>query len=200
VNRRAQINGEWDDEGPELAEVPPRTSMFRPAPPQRFESDPRAPYTRALFNLVRVGDIAHMLAPIEIFEAYCTAIAEPLGLVVAVVIEAHDGLPRSMPWRTDDADWKIVEHGESRAWTNFAELLAPDLVASLPPESASPWSDRGLYWTVQPLGVPLLGIIQCGTSRPVEGADNGLLKCMSVRLSVALTRRGDEEALTVRPG
>jgi hypothetical protein len=34
----------------------------------------------------------------------------------------------------------------------------------------------------------LLGIVQCGTSRPLGGADNGLLKCMSVKLSTTLGR------------
>jgi hypothetical protein len=164
--------------------------MFRLAAPRFYESDPRAPYTRALVNMSRVGDVAHLLAPAEILEAFCEAVAEPLDLVVAIVIDAPDGLPRSMPWKSDRTDWRMVEHGERRAWSNFAELLAPDLLAILPPESSGP--NRVLYWSVQALAVPLLGILQCGTSRPLGGADYGLLKCMSVRLSTALGRRRDE--------
>jgi hypothetical protein len=108
---------------------------------------------------------------------------------VAVVIDAPEGLPRSMPWKSDRADWKVVEHGEKRAWSNFAELLAPDLLAILPPESAGPSAMRALHWSVQALAVPLLGILQCGTTRALTSADFGLLKCMTVRLSSALGRR-----------
>jgi len=163
--------------------------MFRLAAPRAFESDPRAPYTRALVNMVRVGDIAHLLAPAEILEAFCDAVAEPLDLVVAIVIDAPDGLPRSMPWKSDRTDWKVVEHGERRAWSNFAELLAPDMLAILPPESAGPRSNGILHWSVQTLAVPLLGILQCGTLRALSGADYGLLKYMSIRLSSALGRQ-----------
>jgi hypothetical protein len=163
--------------------------MFRLAAPRAFESDPRAAYTRALVNMVRAGDIAHLLAPAEILEAFCEAGAEPLALVVAIVIDAPDGLPRSMPWKSDRTDWRAVEHGERRAWSNFAELLAPDLLSILPPESAGPSSNRVVHWSVQPLAVPRLGILQCGTLRPLGGADCGLLKCMSVRLSSALGLR-----------
>jgi hypothetical protein len=164
--------------------------------PHAFESDPRAAYSRALVNMVRVGDVAHLLAPTEILEAFCEAVAEPLGLGVAIVIDAPDGLPRSMPWKSERADWRTVEHGEKRAWSNFAELLAPDLLAILPPESTGPRSNRCLYWSVQTLAIPLLGILQCGTVRALGGADYGLLKCMSVRLSSALGRRRVEDAPT----
>jgi len=167
--------------------------MFRFVQKREFASDPRAAYTRALVNLVRAGDIAHLLAPAEMFEAFCEAIAEPLELAVAIVIEAPDGLPRSIPWKAHDAEWRFVESGERHAWSNFAELLAPDLIPSLPPDSAGPRSSCGLCWTVQPLGVPLLGIVECGTKRVLGGADYGLLKCMSVRLSAALGRRARDK-------
>jgi hypothetical protein len=174
----------------------PHQSMFRLVAPRLYESDPRAVYTRALVNMSRVGDIAHLLAPAEILEAFCEAVAEPLGLVVAILIDAPDGLPRSMPWKSDRTDWRMVEHGERRAWSNFAELLAPDLLTILPPESAGPGSNRILHWSVQALAVPLLGILQCGTMGPLGGADHGLLKCMTVRLSSALGRRRDDTPST----
>jgi hypothetical protein len=163
--------------------MPPLTA------PRAFENDPRAAYSRALVNMVRAGDVAHLLAPAEILEAFCDAVAEPLDLVVAIVIDAPDGLPRSTPWKSDRTDWRMVERGERRAWSNFAELLAPDLLAVLPPESAGPRSNRLLHWSVQTLAIPLLGILQCGTLRALGGADYGLLKCMSVRLSTALGRQ-----------
>src|SRR5262249_48958821 len=106
-----------------------------------------------------------------------------------IVIDAPDGLPRSMPWKSDRTDWRVVEHGERRAWANFAELLAPDLLAILPPDSAAPNSHRNLHWSVPALPLPLLGILQCGTLRALSDVDYGLLKCMSVRLSTALGRR-----------
>jgi hypothetical protein len=145
-------------------------------------------YTRALINLVRVGDIVHLLGPAEILEAFCEAVSEPLALATAVIIDAADGLPRSIPWKADAAEWKTLEQAERRAWSNFAELLAPDLLAVLPPDSASPRSSRGVHWSVETLTVPVLGVLQCGTLRPLGGADHGLLRCMTARLSTALGR------------
>jgi hypothetical protein len=187
VNTKA-ITTPWpDDDVPDDSPAPPRTSMFRLARPRTFEGDPRAVYTRALLNMARAGDIAHLLAPTEIFEAFCEAVAEPLDLVVAVLIDSAEGLPRSIPWKAQRTDWRVVESGERRAWSYFAELLAPDLLAVLPPDSGGPPS-RPVHWKVQTLALPLLGIVQCGTSRPLGGADNGLLKCMSVKLSTTLGR------------
>jgi hypothetical protein len=151
-------------------------------------SDPRSAYTRALINMVRVGDIVHLLKPTEILEAFCEAVAEPLDLAVAVIIDAPDGLPRSIPWKANTADFRTLERTERRAWSNFAELLAPDLLSILPPESTTPRSNRGIHWSVQTLALPVLGILQCGTLRALGGADHGLLRCMTVRLSTALGR------------
>lgn len=166
----------------------PRTSEFRPAVRRSFDGDPRAIYTRALVNMGRVGDVAHLLVPSEILEAFCEAVAEPLDLVVAVLIEAPEGLPRSLPWKSPNADWKLVEHAERRAWANYAELLAPELLESLPAQSSGAQLNSQVHWTVQTLVIPLVGILQCGTGRPIRDADNGLLKYMSGRLSMALER------------
>jgi hypothetical protein len=187
VTNKAERVEPPDNEEPDAST--PHHSMFRLTSPRAYEGDPRAPYTRALVNMVRAGDVAHLLAPAEILETFCEAVAEPLELVVAVLIDAPDGLPRSMPWKSERADWRVVEHGERRAWSNFAELLAPDLLGILPPESAGPRSSGIVHWSVQTLAIPLLGILQCGTLREPTGADHGLLKCMSVRLSTALGQR-----------
>jgi hypothetical protein len=183
----------------EAPDPPPRRSMFRLSTATVPDKDPRAAYTRALVNMGRAGDVAHLLAPSEILEAFCEAVAEPLELAVAVAIDAPDGLPRSMPWKASDADWRLLEHAERRAWSSFAELLAPDLLSVLPPETTVPGSF--VHWNVQPLAVPLLGILQCGSRRPLGGTDHGLLKCMSVRLSTALSRaRSDDEPHGPRSG
>jgi hypothetical protein len=193
VDSKARQDDPLEPDAPEGSPPPPRISTFRPVSPRSFEGDPRAVYTRALVNIARAGDIAHLLVPSEILEAFCDAVAKPLGLVVAVVIEAPDGLPRSLPWKSVDTDWKLLEHAERQAWTTFAELLAPDLLESLPAEATALRAKPGLHWTVQTLAIPLLGILQCGTRGPVRGADHGLLKYMSVRLSTALGRRRLED-------
>jgi hypothetical protein len=161
--------------------------MFRFTPKRGLEGDPRAPYTRAIVNLTWVGDVVHILSPAEIFDAFCEAIAEPLELVVTVVIDFRNGLPRSMSWKADGADWNVLESAELLAWSNFAELLVPEMVSSLPPALVDSGPD-GPTWTMQPLGVPLLGIVQCGTRRYLGGADYALLKCMSAKLSAVLGR------------
>jgi hypothetical protein len=179
---------EREETAPEGSKPPPRYSFMRLTAPRPALSDPRSPYTRALLNMVRVGDIVHLLTPTEILEAFCEAVAEPLGLATAVVIDAPDGLPRSIPWKASTADFRTLERAERRAWSNFAELLAPDMLSVLPPESTAPRSSRGIQWSVDTLAVPVLGILQCGTLRALGGADQGLLRCMTIRLSTALGR------------
>ena len=181
-------DSERDETQPEGSKPPPRNSFFRLSAPRPALSDPRSPYTRALLNMVRVGDIVHLLTPTEILEAFCEAVAEPLALAAAVVIDAPDGLPRSIPWKANATDFRTLERAERRAWSNFAELLAPDLLSVLPPESTAPRSNRGVHWSVDTLAVPALGIVECGTLRPLGGADQGLLRSMTVRLSTALGR------------
>src|SRR5579859_5073647 len=126
-------DSERDETQPEGSKPPPRNSFFRLSAPRPALSDPRSPYTRALLNMVRVGDIVHLLTPTEILEAFCEAVAEPLALAAAVVIDAPDGLPRSIPWKANATDFRTLERAERRAWSNFAELLAPDLLSVLPP-------------------------------------------------------------------
>jgi len=158
-----------------------RTTTQRP-----LEGDPHAEYTRSLIRLVRIGDIANELAPAEVFEAVCEAVAKPLGLDVVVLIEAQDGRPRSFSWTADDANVKEVDHGEWRAWSCFATLVEPDWLPGPLSGGSEPTYPSALTWTVEALGEPPRGVIQCGTRRPLGRVDYGLLECMSVRLSMTL--------------
>jgi hypothetical protein len=171
----------------------PRISMFRMAPEPWFQGDPRARYTRALVNLVRVGDVAGVLALSEIFEALCEAIAEPVRLVVAVLIDVAAGLPRAMHWKADGVAWTAVAHGETLAWSTFAELFSPDLLSSLPLPTDPPSSTARLHWTAQTLS--RLGIVQYGTEGRLAETDVGLLRCMSLRLAAVLTRAAGDDAI-----
>jgi len=181
--------------------------MLRAITQRPFEGDPHADYTRSLVNLVRIGDIANELAPLEVFEAICEAVARPLGLGVVVLVESQGGRPRSFSWKAEHATSHDVDHGEWRAWSCFATLLAPDWLPGLLSNRGEPGHRSDLTWTVQPLGDPLRGIIECGTRRPPSRVDGGLLECMSARLSMTLVRsdaaRGsgaDRAAQAQRPG
>lgn len=188
MTKQAKRNDDIERERTDTRSPPPRTSGFRYAAKVDFANDPRASYSRALVNLGRVGDVAHALTAIELFEAFCDAVAEPLGLSAAVAIDSPAGLPRALSWKADSVDWKLVEDAERRAWASYAELVAPELAASLSTDEPRSSSGSGQFSTMQPLGVPLLGIIECVTARRLTGSDHGLLKYMSVRLSTALAR------------
>jgi len=160
-----------------------RTTTQRP-----LEGDPHAEYTRSLLRLVRIGDIANELSPAEVFEAVCEAVAKPLGLDVVVLIEAQGGRPRSFSWRAEDASGREINHGEWRAWSCFATLVEPDWLPGPLSGGSEPAYPSALTWTVETLGEPARGIIECGTRRPLGRVDYGLLECMSVRLSMTLAQ------------
>jgi hypothetical protein len=142
---------------------------------------------KPLLDMVRISDIALGLKPSEIFATFCRAAIRPLGLVAAIVVDASEGAPQSMAWRQRGTTWHDVELGERRAWTAFAELtLSPDLPGDLTTNQSEPHAHRPLFWTALNLGVPLFGILQFGTSRPVSDLERVLLRCMTVRLSAAL--------------
>jgi hypothetical protein len=154
----------------------------------RSEGDPRADYTRSLVKLVRIGDLASDLAPHEVFEAICEAVAKPLELSVVVVIDALQGQPRVLSWKGEQASCQDVTYAEWRAWSCFATLVQPDWPTELLATPVEPDPNSTLDWTVQPLGAPPRGVIECGTRRPLHHVDHGLLKCMSARLSSAFGR------------
>jgi hypothetical protein len=173
--------------------------MQRATTQRPFEGDPHADYTRSLIKLVRIGDIANELAPLEVFEAICEAVARPLRLGVVVLIEEQDGRPRSFSWRAESASVHDVDHGQWRAWSCFATLMAPDWLPGLLTKEAETGHPSELTWTVQAFGDhPLRGIIECGTRGPLTRVDHGLVECMSMRLS-KLVRPGTA-AHAQRPG
>jgi len=172
--------------------------MLRATTHRPFEGDPHADYTCSLIKLVRIGDIANELAPLEVFEAVCEAVAKPLDLGVVVLIEERDVRPRSFSWRAESASVHELDHGQWRAWSCFAALMAPDWLPGMLMNEAEPSDPSGLQWTVQPFGHPLRGIIECGTRGPISRVDHGLIECMSTRLST-LVRPGTA-AHAQRPG
>jgi hypothetical protein len=156
---------------------------------QSRESNARADYTRSLVKLVRIGDVANELAPHEVFDAICNAVAKPLDLDVVVVIDGFEARPRLLCWKGERARGRDVEHAEWRAWSCFTTLVQTDWVPDLVTHVAEPDPASALDWTVQPLCAPPRGVIECGTRRPLGHLDHGLLKCMSVRIASAIGPR-----------
>jgi hypothetical protein len=150
--------------------------------------DPRAEYTWSMVKLARLGDVAASMSRVEIFDAVCDAVAKPLALAAAVMVEAVEGRPRVSSWCADASAAAEIEHGAWRAWSCFVTLVAPTWQAEPLTAAQEPPAVSKLEWRVEPIGDPTCGFVEFGARRVFDRIDSGLLRCAGNRLALALAQ------------
>ncbi len=145
---------------------------------------------RAYSDLKRLAHASTVLTMREALEFAYSFVDQAVEIVTIAVM--HDATETPLVWGAPGIGSKLLEHAGAAVQATYARVSASDAghgSADIDRLVRKAGDEPSVF--VEPLGIPLFGVLRVEFAQPVRGGDRTLLRHLAVLLSLALARCTD---------